>query len=77
MALVTEGSLEQETSIKPENRKRRTKYDCSFHNVNCFFNKRFFGLAGWRGVGRKLHREELRTINPGGEDGLDTVVCKF
>jgi hypothetical protein len=29
-----------------ENGKCRTKYDCSFHNVNCFFNKRFFGLAG-------------------------------
>ena len=23
-----------------ENRKRRTKYDCSFHSMNCFFNKR-------------------------------------
>jgi hypothetical protein len=30
-----------------ENGKGRTKYDCSFHNVNCFFNKRFFGLAGY------------------------------
>jgi hypothetical protein len=29
-----------------ENGKGRTEYDCSFHNVNCFFNKRFFGLAG-------------------------------
>jgi hypothetical protein len=29
-----------------ENGKCPTKHDCSFHTVNCFFNKRFFGLAG-------------------------------
>jgi hypothetical protein len=35
--------------------------------------KQSFELAGWQ----KLEREELRTINPGGEDPLDTVGCKF
>ncbi len=33
-----------------DNRKHRTKYDCFFHSMNCFFNKRF--VAG--GIARRI-----------------------
>ena len=38
-----------------ENGKRRTKYDCSFHSMNCFFTRRFVADR----IARRIYGEEF------------------